>query len=89
MEKTNLEEILKKELIPAIHANNPDFTFNATILAMRNACSQILELASENSKIEIKTVGEELIITDIHQEDNYTRMQVNIPSILDTINQIE
>ena len=56
---------------------------------MRNACSQILKLAAENSKIEIKTVGEELIITDILQEDNYTRMQVNIKSILDTINQIE
>ena len=87
--KINLEEILKKELIPAIYANNPDLTFNATIRAMRNACSQILILASENSKIEIKTVGEELIITDIHQEDNYTRIQVNKQSILDTIKQVE
>ena len=89
MEKINLEDILKKELIPAIYANNPDLTFNATIRAMRNACSQILKLAAENSKIEIKTVGEELIITDIHQVDNYTRMQVNIKSILETINEIE
>jgi len=44
---------------------------------------------AENSKIEIKTVGEELIITDIHQEDNYTRIQVNISSILNTIKQVE
>ena len=87
--KINLEEILKKELIPAIHANNPDLTFNATIRAMREACSQILKLAAYNSKIEIKTVGEELIITDVHQEDNYTRIQVNLKSILDTINEIE
>lgn len=89
MEKINLQEILKKELIPSIFANNPDLTFNATIRAMRNACSQILKLAAENSKIEIKTVGEELIITDVHQEDNYTRIQVNLKSILDTINEIE
>ena len=45
-----MEEILKKELIPAIYANNPDLTFNATIRAMREACSQILKLAAENSK---------------------------------------
>lgn len=88
-EKINMEEILKKELIPAIYANNPDLTFNATIRAMREACSQILKLAAENSKIEIKTVSEELIITDVHQGDNYTRIQVNLKSILDTINQIE
>lgn len=88
-EKINMEEILKKELIPAIYANNPDLTFNATIRAMREACSQILKLAAYNSKIEIKTVGEELIITDVHQEDNYTRIQVNLKSIFDTINEIE
>lgn len=85
----NLEEILKKELIPAIYANNPDLTFNATIRAMREFGKQLLELAAENSKIEIKTVGEKLIITDIYQEDNYTRIQVNINSILDTINKIK
>ena len=88
-EKINLEEILKKELIPAIYANNPDITFNATIRAMREACSQVLKLAAENSKIEIKAVGEELVITDIYQEDAYSRIQVNLPSILDTINEIE
>lgn len=88
-EKINLEEILKKQLIPVIHANNPDLTFNATIRAMKEACSQILELAAENSKIEIKSVGEELIITDVYQQDNYTRIQVNLKSILNTINEIE
>ena len=88
-EKINMEEILKKELIPAIAANNPDLTFNATIRAMKEACSQILILAAKNSKIEIKTVGEELIIADVHQEGNYTRIQVNLKSILDTINQVE
>ena len=88
-QKINMEEILKKELIPAIATNNPDLTFNATIRAMKEACSQILKLAAENSKIEIKTVGEELIITDVHQEDNYTRIQVNLKSILDTIKEIE
>ena len=88
MEKINLEDILKKELIPAIYTNNPDLTFNATIRAMREACSQILKLAAYNSKIEIKSVGEKLIITDIQQVDNYTRIQVHLPSILETINQI-
>lgn len=88
-EKINMEEILKKEIIPIIHANNPDLTFNATIRAMKEACSQILKLAAENSKIEIKSVGKELIITDVYQEDNHTRIQVNLKSILDTIKEIE
>ena len=88
-EKINMEEILKKELIPVIHANNPDLIFDAHIRAMKEACSQILELAAENSKIEIKSVGKELIITDVYQEDNHTRIQVNLKSILNTINEIE
>ena len=86
----NLEEILKSYLtVEAMRVNNPDYTFNMVLSAMKDACKQTLELAAFNSKIEIKTIGEELVITDIHQEDNYTRIQVNLESILNTIKQVE
>ena len=88
-QKINMEEILEKELIPAIYTNNPDLICNATIRAMKEACSQILKLAAYNSKIEIKTVGEESIVTDVYQYHHYTRIQVNLKSILDTIKEIE
>ena len=86
--KINLEEIIEDELY------NRHLYFNKiNNIQIKNIClefgRQLLELAAENSKIEIKTVGEELIITDIHQEDNYTRIQVNISSILNTIKQVE
>ena len=75
-EKINMEEILKKELIPAIAANNPDLTFNATIRAMKEACSQILKLAAENAVYEINPDDKGLI-------------KVISQSILDTIKQVE
>ncbi len=86
--KINLEEIIEDEL------HNRHLYFNKiNNIQIKNIClefgRQLLELAAKNSKIEIKTVGEELIITDIHQEDNYTRIQVNISSILNTIKQVE
>jgi hypothetical protein len=77
LEQISLENILKKELIVAIRANNPDLTFNATIRAMRVACFEVLKLALENSKLEIKSVGEESIIADVYSEDNYTTIKVN------------
>ena len=89
--KINLDEILLNELEKSKYGfpEMDSDVYDNIKIAMKEACRQILELAAENSKIEIKTVGEELIITDIYQEDNYTRMQVNIQSILDTIKQIE
>lgn len=56
LKKINLEEILKKELIPAINAGNSELTFNAVIRAMREACFQTLELAYENSKANAKSI---------------------------------
>ena len=46
----NLEEILKKELIPTVFAGSSEMTFNATLRAMKEACRQVLELAAENAK---------------------------------------
>ena len=79
--KINLEEILKKELIPTVYADNPDLTFNATIRAMREACFQLLELAAENAECEegaIVDLGFEIISASINKD-----------SILNTIKQVE
>ena len=53
MQTINLEEILKKELIPIIFAHSPEMTFLATLRAMKEACQQTLILASENAKTEV------------------------------------
>ena len=80
-EKINMEEILKKELIPAIAANNPDLTFNATIRAMKEACSQILKLAAENAKTYTETYCSPY-------KEEWDKI-VDKQSILDTIKQVE
>ena len=85
MQKINLENIL----IKMFENGQPFYNQKDIKNAMLQFGKQLLELAAENSKIEIKTIGEELIIADVHQEDIYTRIQVNIPSILDTIKQVE
>ena len=82
--QVNLEEILKKELIPIVFAHSPEKTFNATLRAMKEACKQTLELAYENSCVEIKEVGEDLIVTDSYEYDGL-KISVNESSILDTI----
>lgn len=78
-EQINLEEILKKELIPVIFAHSPEMTFNATIKAMKEACKQCLILASKNVENTIEKSEEEIYI-GLSQEINN--------SILDTIRQI-
>ena len=79
--KINLEEILKRKLIPTVYADNSELTFNATIQAMREACLQILKLAAENAECEegaIVDLGFEIISASINKD-----------SILNTIKQVE
>lgn len=86
--KIDLEEIIDS----VTFKSNSDFygeDKECVKQCMLKAIKQTLELAAENSKVEIKNIGEELVITDIYQKDTYTRIQVNIPSILNTINQIK
>ena len=96
MKEINLEEILKDNCVNIGYLKQSfpnDGILESEgiriLKSMLEVCRQVLELANENAKIEIKTVGEELIITDIHQEDNYTRIQINAASILNTINQVK
>ena len=96
MEKINLEELFNNnfdchtiDVINWKQVEVPVLTKDKFKEVCINLSKQLLALAAYNSKIEIKTVGEELIITDVHQEDNYTRIQVNLKSILDTIKEIE
>ena len=91
----NLEEILNKELIPAIYANNPDLTFNAAIRAMREFGKQLLELAAENANLiefwensNSEYIEESVSIFD--DDGNFqATVYVNKQSILDTIKQVE
>ena len=89
MKKINLEEILNKFDLISENEINGSYERNEIKKAMLQFGKQLLELAAENSKIEIKSVGEELVVTDVYQEDHYTRIQVNIESILDIIKQVE
>ena len=78
-EQINLEEILKKELIPVVFAHSPEMTYLATLRAMNEACKQVLVLASKRVDKTIEDSEEEVYIV-LSQEINY--------SILDTIRQI-
>ena len=68
-EQINLEEILKKELIPVVFAHSPEMTFLATLRAMNEACRQTLIIASINVD-EIIEKSEEEVNKDIPQEKN-------------------
>ena len=80
METINLEEILKKELIPVVFAHSPEMTFMATLRAMKEACKQVLILASENVDNTIENSEEEIYIGLVQEINN---------SILDTIHSAE
>ena len=82
MKTVNLEEILKSYLtIEAMMANNPDYTFNMVLSAMKEACRQTLELAAENAETEKEILPECGVLKSVGVVDRQ--------SILDTINQIE
>lgn len=78
LKQVNLEEILKKELIPIVFAHSPEMTFNATLRAMNEACKQVLILASENV---------DNIIENSEEEVEELSCKIN-NSILDTIRQV-
>ena len=75
----NLEEILKKELIPVVFAHSPEMTFLAALRAMNEACRQTLIIASKNVD-EIIEKSEEEVYIGLSQDINN--------SILDTIRQV-
>lgn len=81
MKEVNLEEILKSYLtIETMLANNPDYTFNMVLSAMKEACRQVLELAAENATMT-------MLIDD--ENDIVEEASINKQSILDTINQVK
>lgn len=92
MKEINLEEIYLKIIETTTFrplVTHCDPKHNTPIYeAMKEACKQTLELAAENANIELKEVGEELVITDIFEYDNI-KININKQSILNTINQIK
>lgn len=82
MKEINLEQILKSFLtVETMSVNSPDYTWNMTLSAMKEACKQTLELAAENADL-IETIEEdEKIIT--------REIIINKESIINTINQIK
>lgn len=50
MKEVNLEAILKSKLgtVETMRVNNPDYTWNKTIEAMKEACKLSIELCKEN-----------------------------------------
>lgn len=88
MKEINLEEILKKSM-----GKNPNkYVFipgdsasvEKCLVAMKEACKQVLELAAENAKLEnvIKLIGNQ-------NKYNTVVPIVKKQSILDTINQVK
>ena len=89
----NLEEILKKELIPIVFSHSPEMTFNATLRAMKEACKQVLELASENAELnwienEVK-VESDSDFTFRDSDGNWCKISLDKRSILNIINEVE
>lgn len=75
----NLENILKSKLtVETMLVNSPDYTWNKTIEAMKEACKQSIELCAKNAA---KTCSKN---SDYRwdQFENYKQ------SILNTINEI-
>lgn len=63
MKEVNLEAILKSKLtVETMRVNNPDYTWNKTIEAMKEACKQAIELCVENMHPHIGYKGDEPIV---------------------------
>ena len=71
--KVNLEEIMQQHVDP--HCFSRKGCYEAVIDAMREACRQVLELASEN--------------VTMYEAGAYLGRVVNKQSITNTINQVE
>ena len=49
MKEVNLEAILKSKLtVETMRVNNPDYTWNKIIEAMKEACYQTVDMCAEN-----------------------------------------
>lgn len=84
--KINLEEILKLFLtVEAMKLNNPDYTFNMVLSAMKEACLKTLELAAENAE----TITKNIEYRGVRAGGYYAIEVVDKQSILNTIKQIE
>lgn len=82
--KVNLEKILNKQLI-----FYPSHVKNEVLIAMKEACRQVLELASENATAKqdkIRTYPYEDFLGMYHDEKVII---VDKQSIINTINQVE
>ena len=79
MNEVNLEAILKSKLtVETMRVNNPDYTWNKTIEAMKEACEQTVDLCAEN------------IIAETINAKCQCGINVNqVNSILNTKNQIQ
>ena len=79
MKEVNLEAILKSKLtVETMRVNNPDYTWNKTIEAMKEACKQTVDLCAEN------------IIAETINAKCQCGINVNqVNSILNTKNQIQ
>jgi len=83
--KINLEEILQAyKSLSSFHPVPDHFI----VLAMKEACRQTLELASENALMDVSSKGEETWTTDFYCGP-VDDLSINKNSITDTINQID
>ena len=70
--------------------NNPDYTYNMVLSAMKEACKQTLELAAENAKLNVGTESGIVTIESGYMDYNSeSHVYINKRSITDTINQIK
>ena len=86
----NLEEILKKELIPVVFAHSPEMTFLATLRAMKEACRQTLQLVVKDANMivtENDLVEEGQLYTTY--DDGVITVRINENSILDVLNKVK
>ena len=91
MKAIKLEETLRSFLTTeAMLANNPDYTYNMVLSAMREACKQTLELAAEKAEVRILYIGKDGLEIRSPTDMVYDKVHlVNKQSILDVINQIK
>lgn len=102
MKQINLEEILKSKINEAIGSTTilNEFEFNikkdsAILEAMKEACKQVLELASENAKLKCTNIVHPKGYPWFMHNPNGTiengdlMIVVNKNSILNTINQVK
>ena len=74
MKEINLDAILKSYLtIEAMRLNNPGYTYNMVIAAMKHACCEVLDLAAENAEAKYFNIetGKYVTVEDYNEEECY------------------